>query len=179
MAGIIKIRSMEMSEDEVKQLAFDVACDFFKEDQLCTRYDLDVRQLRNIKKQQPFLKEVDEVKRLLADDGSEFVVLAKGMAKDCLNTCHDIAKDAAANDTSKINASKIIFGMARLNQLPAKGGESGVAGQGSLIIHTNLSLNQNPAGAYTLEAQPKPEAIEGEFSTEYVDAPSSRYADLL
>jgi len=169
---------MEMPEDEVKQLAFDVGSGFFKDAQLCDRYDLDIRQLKHIKEQRPFKKQVDEVARLLQDDGSEFVVLAKGYAKNCLETCNEVATDPAASDASRIAASKVIFQMARLNVLPAKG-EGGVS-QGSLVINTNLSLNQSPVGAYTIEAAAvqQQQVIEAEY-VQIDDQDRIDYGDLL
>ncbi len=158
---------IEMPEKEVKQLAFDVACGFFKEDQLCTRFDLDIRQLRSIQQQRAFLKEVDEIRRLLNDDGSEYIIKAKSMVDDCLDAAHSIVQDTGTSDAARLKASQFITNIARVRTAPAKI-EDGPS-IGALIINTNLDLNQNPKGSYTIEAAPVQQAIEAEYVEENHD----------
>lgn len=141
----------EMANKEVKLLAFDVACGFFTDDQLITRFGLSLRQLNSIRDQRAFKKEVLETNRLLADDGSEFIIRAKEYAMDCLESLHDIAKDSTSSENAVIKASGMIFTMAKLLHLPSKDGNVQI---GSMIINTNLALNDMPQGSYSIEAKP-------------------------
>lgn len=167
---------IEMSKKDVEQLALDVACAFFKDDQLCIRYDLELHQLAEVKAQRPFKKAVDEVKRLLSDDGSEFVIAAKRMALDALKTLEEISNDKMTSDNARIKAASGIFAMAKLLHLPAK--DAGGSGVGSLIINTNLQLNHEPSGVYTIEATLEDEPLQVEYveATEY---PLIENSDLL
>lgn len=170
-------RMIEMEQKEVESLAFDVACGFFKDDQLLIRYDLELHQLASIKAQRAFLKEVDEVRRLLEDDGSEFTIAAKKISMNALNMLDDITSDKLANDTVRVKAAQSIFSMAKLLRLPPKVGDA--PGAGTLVIHTNLQLNQNPNGVYSLESKPEEgELIEAEYS-EVADYVLVDNSDLL
>lgn len=165
---------IEMDPKEVEQLAFDVACAYFKDDQLCIRYDLTLTQLASVREQRPFLKAVDEVRRLLNDDGSEFVIAAKKMSMGALRALEEITNDKLTSDNARIKAAAGIFSMAKLLHLPTKNGDG--AAVGSLIINTNLQLNQDPAGVYTIEAQAEAPAIEYKEAVEY---PLIGNSDLL
>lgn len=147
----------EMVAKEVKGLAFDVACGFFDDNQLCDRYNLQVYQLDSIRDQRPFRKEVDEVRFLLQDDGSSFVVEAKRKSMAALDALHEIVKDNQTSDTARIHAAKQIFALAKLNHAPKPDAGAAI---GQLVIHTNLALNANPQGVYTIEAKPEAELIE-------------------
>jgi hypothetical protein len=151
-----------MAKKEAKKLAFDVACGFFTEDQLLTRYNLSLSQLKNIKSQRAFMKQVDETNRLLKDDGSEFLIRAKEYAMEVLEAMHEIALDTSVGEANRIKAGEKIFGLAKLLHLPSKG-DGGMVG--SLLINTNLALNQLPEGSYQLEAKPVAQitTLEGEF----------------
>ncbi len=140
----------EMEQSEVKALAFDVACGFFDDGQLCDRYDLEEYQLASIRDQRPFRKAVDEVRFLLQDDGSNFVIEAKRKSVDALNAMHQIVEDVNTSDPARIKAAQQIFALAKLNHAP-KVVDAGTA-IGQLVIHTNLALNANPQGVYTIEA---------------------------
>jgi len=167
---------IEMDSKEVEELAFDVACAFFKDDQLCTRYDLKLHQLKEIKSHRAFQSAVLEVQRLLNDDGSEFVIAAKKASMDVLKSMQAINNDTQSTDNSRIKAGQAIWGMAKLLHTPSK--DAGGSGTGSIIINTNLQLNQEPSGVYTIEATAEPE----EKLIEYVEdneIPLIENGDLL
>lgn len=148
----------EMEQKEVEGLAFDVACGFFDDGQLCDRYDLQEFQLALIRDQRPFRKAVDEVRFLLQDDGSSFVLDAKNKSTDALKAMHQIVEDTQTSDSARIKAAQQIFTLAKLNHAP-KTVDIGAA-IGQLVIHTNLALNAQPQGTYTIEAKAEPELIE-------------------
>lgn len=140
-----------MQPDQAEQMAFDVACGFFNDDQLCRRYGLSLDQLNAVKQQPGFLAIQDEQDRLLRDDGSEFLVKAKGYAGDALDSLWLLAR-RARSETVRQKAAVSLLEYARVptGREVATGGSGGP----TIVINTNLGLNQEPKGTYVAEVKP-------------------------
>lgn len=179
-----EIQTTVMAQDDARQLAFDEACNFFSDEQICTRYGLSVKQLAGIRAQPSFQALVHENERLLQDDGSEFLIKAKEYAMDALTILHRLAKSKNTSGTVRHKAAVSLLEYARI---PTGGKvDSGGQAQQPMIINTNLQLNQQPGGVYTVEAMaehpnvkqigataPPPPAIE------YVEEDDDENLDLV
>lgn len=168
-----KMPTVTMDGEVVRQLAFDVANDFFTEEELCQRYDLTLGQLKYVRKQPTFNKHVLDLRQLLADDGKELLLKAKEYVLDVLEMYKAIVDDTDNSTNARMKAGDSILELARVkvqpnNVVPLGGG--GVA----LHIHTNLNLGKDSLeGAYLATAK-KPKALPAE---EAVDAEFVEMAD--
>lgn len=147
-----------MDEDAAEQLAFDVACGFFNDEQLCVRYGLALDVLEDIKQQGPFLALVDENRRLLEDDGSEFLIKAKKYAGDALDVLHDLANDEDMSGTVRQKSAVSLLEYARVRTGSKVEEGNKVA---PIIINTNLNLGTEKKGVYRIEAAPGPRPVQG------------------
>lgn len=146
-----KVEEGVMRERDAKMLAFDVACNYFSDEQLCNRYGLSLKQLTAVREQPSFQALVDENDRLLNDDGSEFLIKAKEYALDALRTLREIMLDSETAASTRKAAAESVLKFAGVSQKKEAGGEA--AGP-TLVINTNLALNQTPKGTYQVTAKP-------------------------
>jgi hypothetical protein len=158
-----------MDSTVVRQLAFDVANDYFTDEELCVRYDLTLGQLKYVAAQSSFSKAVLDTRQLLADDGKQLLLKAKEYVLDVLTMYKDIAEDSDNTPTTRMKAGDAIMELARVKVQPNNIVPLSGAGGISLIINTNLSLGKDSLeGAYVAQAKapkakPKEEAVEAEF----------------
>lgn len=146
--------TITLSHDVVRQLSFDVANEFFTEEELCVRYDLTLGQLKYVQNQPSFKKHVLDTRQLLADDGKELRLQAKEYVMDVLKMYKDIVDDPDNSTNARMKAGDAIMEIARVKQLPntqLPGGGGGF----SLHLHTNLDLEgETLEGAYTAVSAP-------------------------
>lgn len=165
---------IKLDKATVRELAFDVACQFFKPPQLCRRYHLSERQLESILKQDQFKREVDEVRWLLQDDGKRLYVKARAHADDALDYYHTIMLDESAPASARSRAADKILSLAGIVEKGGRHAENGAGNGGGglqLILNTNLSL-PGADGAYQLRADAVPvrgQVIEGRAEREEPD----------
>lgn len=163
--------TITMDREVVRQLAFDVANEYFSEEELCVRYDLTLGQLKFVRKQPAFNKAVLDLRQLLADDGKELLLKAKEYVLDVLSMYKAIVDDTDNTPATRMKAGDAIVELARVKVQPNNviplGGGGGVA----LHIHTNLNLDQGALeGAYVAHAkQPKAIPAEKAVDAEFVE----------
>lgn len=169
-----KTPALTLHGDVVRQLAFDDANDFFSDEELCVRYDLDIRQLKYVRSQPMFQKQVLDLKQTLADDGKMTMLQAKEYMPEVLTLYYDTMKDPDVGSGIRMKAADKIKELARV--AGSHNGEiAQLPGGVGLIINTNLQLNTDLVGSYqaTASALPKKgeplkppktdEAVEAEF----------------
>lgn len=157
-----------MDEEAAEQLAFDVACAFFSDEQICTRYELTPKQLENVKGQPAFLALVDENRRLLEDDGSEFLIKAKRYASDALDVLHDIAQDDEMSGMVRHKCAVSVLEYARVRTGGKSEGGDRVA---PIIINTNLNLGAEKKGLF------RAKATMGKAAPKVIDGKAERVAE--
>tara|TARA_R110000772_G_scaffold86132_3_gene180526 strand:+ start:1548 stop:2099 length:552 start_codon:yes stop_codon:yes gene_type:complete len=161
--------TITMDSTVVRQLAFDVANDYFTDEELCVRYDLTLGQLKFVAKQPSFNKSVLDTRQLLADDGKQLLLKAKEYVLDVLSMYKDIADDSDNTSATRMKAGDAIMELARVKVQPNNIIPIGGAGGVALHIHTNLNLGKDSIeGSYLAEAKmpskkPVQEAVEAEF----------------
>lgn len=134
-----------------EEMAKDVAVGFFDEEQLCRRYALSAKQLSAIASQPAFLRQVDEQKKRLEEDGADFKLAAREEAVDMLRMLSALAKSDGVAGLTRVKAAKEVITAAGFDYLrPQKEGGQTVV---PIQINTNLSMGQQPGGTYTIEAK--------------------------
>lgn len=141
--------SRELDKANVEALAFDVAQEYFTDEQLCIRYSITHGQLKHLKEQDAFRREVDEVKRILEDGGEQFTYKARKMALGALKTLDKIRRHPDSTLQQKAAVSNAIIDAAGVKKKPGEDQGGGV----KLTIHTNLALGNENKGVYTIEAK--------------------------
>jgi hypothetical protein len=154
----------ELAKDQVEQLAFDVAQEYFNDEQLCIRYSITIGQLKHLRQQPAFIREVDEVKRVLEDGGEKFIYAARRKALGALKTLDKIRRHRDATLSQKAAAANAIIDVAGVKRAPNADAGAGIR----LSIHTNLALGNENKGVYSIELKP---AIEGEAQRIVEEAP--------
>ncbi len=173
--------TITLSREMVRQLAFDVANDFFTEEELCTRYDLTLGQVKYIKGQNSFHKHVLDLKHQLKDDGKELLLQAREYVADILRMYKEIADDPDNSTAARMKAGDAIMELARVKVAPQAGMNLPGGGGGNLILYTNLAVEEDSLdGEYKLvakgpERRQKPEAIEAEYAEIEDDNPASEF----
>jgi hypothetical protein len=140
----------QLVKEQIEALAFDIAQGYFNDQQMCIRYSITIGQLNHLREQDPFKREVDEVKRILEDGGEQFVYKARKMAVGALETLDEIRTDDDATNVQKAAAANAIIECAGVKKKPSDATGGGLR----LSIHTNLNIGTEGKGVYVVEARP-------------------------
>jgi len=150
----------ELSDKELADLAFDVAQEYFTDEQILRRHGLSLSQFRDIKEQPAFVRTVDDIVYGLQDDGAYLAVRARQHLEEILEFHVEVLNDPGVSLGMRQKSADKLLELARVRKVNTEApGDSGF----KLVIHTNLSLgDDSKEGAYRITAQPT-QTVEGEF----------------